>query len=1071
MVSILARIEARLKRPTSVIRDRASDPYTKLWQTLEQTKTAVVLDDLQNLRREELLALVRSSRGKRPAARIIGAMRNGDTFALGDRQKRDASRSRRSVDRNRRGPGQIATANKISGEPLEALLHDAARGGCVAHPLTLKYMLALKGGGLPPKTFLDTQSARSVNAFKALMADNDNGFNNRIDPKEREVLLGIARIGQVLEKETAIKVFGPSVATCIKRNLVDVIEGDVVVHDLVATHLSGELQLSAADAKVIAKSFEERGRERNEPPLILRAAEILAKAGDAQSAVDILADGWEPVCDLGFVEAYLKAIASTPATGPLERRLRLLSARARMRQGAPTIVRDDMEKLAEERDPWTKQRALAALVDIHAHAGDHASVIKDYEALKKSNADPDLMAPAAAVAAASMVQLDKVIDAEKLVKALLGRLKKEPAREAELRRLLARIYATSGRLDDAVKEAQLSAKAYEAAGDLYRAAASNGYIGDLYREVGEFEAARVAFKRFHELAALSGDRNQISIAELADAWVSLDVGDLGHAAKLIATVEANMGAGNRRLQRYLDVARAKLLAGRGQNDEAAKVYADVVRAWDEAGNPNIADVLRAQYVRVLMSLGRFDDAEAILKDALERLDRASAGPRVAVFLRESALLMMRRGDVKKAQAQLAEALKLLAAGGNKREQALTLHRIAQAAFEEADLDLAQERADEALTLAKQIKHDRAIALSQEMQARLALARGEAKAAVTLSKEAMQGLRRLGDEVGSLHAAEMHVRALVVAGDLAGAVKLGPKVSEQAEKLEIRDVRIRAIVLTGIALLRRGRPDAAARCFRDLKDTQVSAGTLALMYRFGEALASVAGEKDAARERREHWVSALTNATPHQREMLIASMEALALPPRDRSHVRTAKGEQTLGTERLAWLDPASYELFVDVQNQRYQQTGKPVTFSSREAESLLRELVVAFPKALSMADAAAAVFGEASGDGSKKLASVMKDLAKDVKTLKVTATAKDVKLAVPKSFAFVVPTTLAAGTLSQQQQKILRLMRRMGTVALQAVQDEFSLPRNVAKKELDQLIEGGLIESVRAGRGQAFRLA
>jgi hypothetical protein len=147
-----------------------------------------------------------------------------------------------------------------------------------------------------------------------------------------------------------------------------------------------------------------------------------------------------------------------------------------------------------------------------------------------------------------------------------------------------------------------------------------------------------------------------------------------------------------------------------------------------------------------------------------------------------------------------------------------------------------------------------------------------------------------------------------------------------------------------------------------------------------------------------------------------------------------------------------------------------VTFSSREAESLLRELAVAYPKALSIADAAAAVFGEAGG-GDKKLASVIKDLSKDVKTLKVAATAKDVKLTVPKSFAFVVPTTLAAGTLSQQQQKILRLMRRMGTVALQAVQDEFSLPRNVAKKELDQLIAGGLIESVRAGRGQAFRLA
>src|SRR5262249_21435006 len=57
MTSILARVEARLNRPTTVIRDRSSDPYSRLWLTLEQAKTALVLDDLQNLKREELLAL------------------------------------------------------------------------------------------------------------------------------------------------------------------------------------------------------------------------------------------------------------------------------------------------------------------------------------------------------------------------------------------------------------------------------------------------------------------------------------------------------------------------------------------------------------------------------------------------------------------------------------------------------------------------------------------------------------------------------------------------------------------------------------------------------------------------------------------------------------------------------------------------------------------------------------------------------------------------------------------------------------------------------------------------------
>lgn len=1069
MTSILARVEARLNRPTSVIRDRSSDPYSRLWQTLEQAKTAVILDDLQNLKREELLALVRSSRGKRPAARVIGAMRGDPELSAIDKMDLHLDRvGPLNVDEVK----QIIAANKITGEAAEAIVHDAARGGCVAHPLTLRYMLALRGAGLPPKSFLDTQSARSVNAFKALMAGVEGegtGFDKRLDDKERETLLGIASVGQVLDKEIATKVFGDKVASLVKRGLVDVIDGDVMVHDLVASTLQGEVQLSPANAKIIAKHFEARGRERNQPPLILRAAEILARSGDAATAVEILAEGWEPVCDLGFVEAYLKAIASMPGAGSLDKRLRLLSARARMRQGAPSVVREEMEKLAEERDVWTKQRALSALADIHAHIGDHAGVIRDYEALKKSGAEPELIGNAAALAASAMVQLDKIVDAEKLVKALLGKLKKEPAKEAEMRRMLARIYASSGRLEDAVKEAQASAKAFEAAGNLYHAAAAYGGIGNLYREVGDFDAARTAFKKFHELALQSGDRSQVQIAELADSWVALDIGDLTSAGKAIAHVEANMGAGTRRLMRYLDVARAKLLAGRGQNEDAAKVYAEVVKAWDEAGNPNIADVLRAQQVRVLMALGRADEAEAIIKDVLSRLDRESAGPRVGVFLRESALLHMRRGDVKKAQAQLAEARKLLAAGGNRREEALTLHRISQAAYEEANMELAAERAAEALTLARQIKHDRATALALEMQSRLALVRGDAKAAVNLSKDAWQTLRRLGDEVGALHAAEQHVRSLVVAGDLAGAVRLGPKVSETAEKLEIRDVRIRSIILTGVALLRRGRPDAAARCFREVKDGQVAPATVMLMYRFGEALASVTGEKDAARERRERWIHAGLQVPPHQREMMLAGIEALALPPRDRSRVLIGKNETTMGTERLAWLEPASYELFVDVQTQRYQQSGKAVSFSSRETESLLRELVVAYPKGLSLADAVGAVFGE--GGDAKKLGGVIKDLQKDVKSIKVTATTKDVKLTPPKTFCLVVPTSIAAGSLSAQQQKILRLMRRMGTVALQAVQDEFAVPRNVAKKELDQLIEAGLIEAVRAGRGQAFRLA
>ena len=86
-------------------------------------------------------------------------------------------------------------------------------------------------------------------------------------------------------------------------------------------------------------------------------------------------------------------------------------------------------------------------------------------------------------------------------------------------------------------------------------------------------------------------------------------------------------------------------------------------------------------------------------------------------------------------------------------------------------------------------------------------------ALEAGREAMQALRKLGDDLGTLYTSENLLRAYIINGDLSNAIRLGPRVGAHAERVEIREVRIRAIILTGIALLKKGKLDAAKRCFR------------------------------------------------------------------------------------------------------------------------------------------------------------------------------------------------------------------------------------------------------------------
>ncbi len=1070
VISIVARLEARIRGSVGLSLDRQGDLFGRLIEILSSNKLALIIEGLHNLRREELPALVRALRQGKGPFRVLATLRGDPELSAMDVMLLHMERvGPLNADEVRK----IGQQHRLNAQNLDLLYADAQRGGATAQPLTLRWLLALCGNELPDKAVLDTQTARSVNAFRTLMAQLDN----RLSSEERATLGGLAEIGQPIAKAAAAKIFGGVVGKLASRGLLEEIEGDVYVHHLAATFFGGEEKLGKGDAVSIARHLKERALARSEPLGVIRAGKLMAQAGRPDDAVETLADGWEAVRDLGFLEAYLKILASIPQEGgSIGPRLQILAARARTRQGNVMQVKEDLERLAQERDSWTRLRALASLVSVYSQLEDWKKVVETFEALKRINPGHEHLLPAGSLAATGMLKTGQIAEAEKLANALLGRLKKgqEPERQGELHRLLAHTSAQMGDLKRAVDEAAQAAELFASAGDLYHAATAQGFIGDLYRETGDFELALEAFRKFHELAQRWGDRNLIQLAELSEAWVNLDIGDLTQAQKRIQAVEKELSpSAGRRIRRYLGAARALLEAGRGHHEAAVELLTKVLEAWEGSGQRAVTDMLKARLVRSLIATGRIDEASAIVEEAMKRLDPKTASFRLASFLRESALIRLKRKDGKRALSELTQACKLFAQGGNRREEAHTLYRIAHAALEEGDRETAESKAKEALELAQKIKHLRVVALVRELQGRIYLQRDELRPALAAAKEAHSALRRLGDELGTLHVSESLLRAQVVAGDLGAAIKLGPKVSEEAERLEIREVRIRSIALTGVALLRKARPDAALRCFREIPDGAVSASTSALMWRLGEALASASGDAKEAVARRERWVAALRRLPEVQQVQALHSLEQLGLPPQERYQVRTSAGARVVGNEQVGWLDPGGFQLFIDMQSARAFVEGKPVEVPSGEVQTLFTHLVLNAPEPLSYEEACRVLFTDVPEKKvEQKVKPVLKELLKALsKDVSIETKNGSMRLVPPKKYAFVLPATITTETLTQEQKKVLKILQQKGSAPLATVEGQLKLERGAAKKVIDGLLKTGLVQAVREGKAQALKLA
>ncbi len=1149
VVSLLGRLEVRLLGHVRQVSERQSDSFRRLVDLLAVERVLLLVDDLHRWRREDAVSFLRTVNSTEGDYRVLAAARPDLDLSAMDRAAIyvDSLRPLRPEV-----VAEIAEAAGVNAQTVDALRQDAIRGGSSSHPLTLHCMLTLLSNELPPTDFLQGLTARSINSFKAIWqlgcdrevsTHKDGAPRFGLSSSERDALHYLALLSYPLDATVASKVFGDALGSLIQRRLLEVIDGEIYLHSVVAQAIVQEEQVSilavdVAVAQTIAEHFRELQGARCEPMGMIRSAELLARAGEVAPAIDSLDRAWGGARDFGFHQAYLKSLASIPEPGDFAERVQVLSARARMHHGHSTALSSELLALSESQDIWTSGRALAALVYVHRDAGDHRAVVESFSRLEQVCDEPDVLLELGTVAATAMMKIESVEAAEQLARRLLGLLdgRREPERKGQMHRLIARVCAQGGRLEEAIKEASGAADCYEEAGDHFHAASARGYIGDLYRERGEFEKAKESFDQFLELARRWGDRNLVHIAELSEAWVLLDIGNLAQAAKLIDEVDnAVSGATGKRLRRYLLAAKALLAAGRGQHDEAIKALPAIISSWERVYHGAVADLLRAQYIRSLIAIGDLDAAREEIDSALKRSDPKTAAPRVAMFLRESAILRLRRKDGERAMKEFSRARTLFGKGGNRREEALTLHRIAHAAVDEGDLKLARKRADECLELAKQIKHARAIALAQEVRGRILLLERQSTEAMTVSQEAMQSLRRLGDDVGSLHSSEVLLRASVISGDLSGAIRLGPRVSSHAEKLGIREVRIRAIILTGMALLKKGRMEAATRCFREIPIGVLQPITGALMWRLGEALGAANGDSELESQARENWVSELSRQRNPRRDAGVLLLSELGLPPRHRCQFIDGTQEAIIGSEAMAILKIGDYKVLVDGQRGIIHDAGErylipPMALPLAVELARTAGKVVSFARATEITSAAAAVAAAAlgaaldlesaqaegvdeanadaeppeatskdssrdssKGVGGKRRGKTSKKAVKSAATkeqddvamaldelvaalegaanVKIKQTATGIKMLLPKSSACLIPLSQVAEGINPLQKQLIGLLGQCGKASLQRIQDTHDVSRTVARREITDLVSRGYVEAIRDGRGQAYQLA
>lgn len=1064
--SVCVRVKKAIGRTSMADRD---NPYEGLLDILSEAKLALFLDDAHHLGTGELATLARVSSGVDGPYRLVVASEVEPEFSVRERQGLNTERlgALTAVD-----AGAIASDFGVPSDVQAEILRDIKRGGVCGHPLMLRLILTFLPGRFPARAELQKMSARSQSSLKTVLA----WVRPHMSASQKKMLGGLGRLAHPIPMTTARQLFGDASAGLVAQGLVERVGEHVLLNRALGQAFVDDGELEPEAWIVAATAIDGLGQGDLGVQASLRAAEIFAWAGQKDRAVDALDAAWDLAQKMGLSQRYLTVLSALSGEGALAHRLSLLRLRARLKPGQ-TDGRAALESLSTCGDAWSEARALASLVDAAWWEKDAEAAVAAYTRLMASGGPEALIRSRGPIAAEAMLRLGDAEKAQALIQSLLTAGADEAA--ADLQMLTARVHGDAGRTQEAVAAATAAIAAFAASGRHDEACRAQLLAGDLHRLAGAYAEANATYAACMAAASEAGEQMFVLLAKISCAQTALELGDLASAAKTLDEVDGALEVSPEvEVRRALAGSRALLLAGRGQHAAAAQALEDALRSYSY--EPVVADRLRAAQVRSLITQRQFEKAQMLVDGALRRLDPENAGLRYAAFLREGALISLAQGETQDALELLDRACELFARSGNVREEALTLHRLARVAFEVGHFDLAKQRAEASRALAQKIGHERAEALAYEILARVALVTSQLVEAGGHIKSALQSLRRLGDDLGVLHLSELMLRWQVCSGDLNGAMRLGPKLREHAQRLEHWDIRIRAIILTGAALLRRYHVDAAQACFKALPAHALSPITMAMMWRLGEALASVDGKRRGVLERRARWAGILSGLPANARAEGLQVLSDMVLPPHDRCHMR--QGEESkdakptlVGSEALGILRPKEHPVFIDVLNRRAFIEGSRMAFEAPPAARVFFRLAVVAPARLPVSQIWEDILGHRGEKvGKKVLQGIVAQInhALDGQTQLRLDWDESLGgcLRLPQDALVLVPTTLSIPDLSPLQKRIIKLMRKLGTVPLQSIQEVCGMDKTQIKTELDPLLAEGVVIAVKDGRGQVFRL-
>ncbi len=1073
VLSLLVRTKARLLGPGAAFETTPSDVYVRLLDLLCQHRAVLVLDDMDHLAAEDISRLTRLfATSHQKDFRVIATTSTPVSLPALEMPflyyERLGALSMEAVVR-------ACDSWGISDPIRGALVADASRGGSAGHPLTLKLLAC----GYADAQNLTGGSARSVLMCKQLLASYVADLCD--EGRAALELLAYVRVPVGLIEAKAWCGDAP-VEELLCSGVLQLLDGEVSVHALVDVVAPELLPVKKSRASGIAKYLCERSVLYGEVLGLIRASEVLAGVHESTKALDILDDAMAQVCAMGHQHALLMSLKSMPISDEIAFRVRVLSAAARMDTAQGRSLRDELEMLSSCGDVWAEIRALQCLIVLLDGGSDDKQVLVAFDLLQSKTKDPSFIVPSAHRAVMAMARQERVSDAEKLALQLLQHLQdnKQTSRLAEIHQLIGDLQNRSSRFTDAVISFQKAVAAYQDEGQVQATVQATVLLGDVQRNTGNFSDALLSYQRAREQAEVLSDRDLAWRIDANIVWNHFLSGNLLQAEKTLGVLEAQHHVGaNSRLRRMMQALRCAVDVYLHEDMEKLPLLAELALYFESEGNSHLSDVLAMLFVELTTKQGNYDEAKSFLASRI--IDEKKSPLGAAYLLRSWSVLEHALGgddDVASSNKKIAQARKLFVRTEHKQEESRTLLLMARWSCEAGDDKNAIRHAQAALDISTSCSASNIAAYAQAILAVALLSSGELRQSIALLKLAMPALRQLGLKRDVVRVGIQLLSVFIAHGDLNSALKLGLRLREDAERLALRDERLQVIILCGVVLLHRGRLDAASKCFREIPSRGMAVWTYLLMWRFGEALAWMAGDYGVVAGRRKQWIQMLVAQDESTQKSMTARLQQLNMPPWHAMVMRDASGESCDSIARLAVCGLGEASVILDIASQTIQDHESIVAMKlSFAATRIWSLLAMRAPHVVSSKELAMALLGEETQLTDKIQKSIdvaVREIEKALNGLKnvtVLSTKTGVKLVIGvRNYAVLAPFWDASDNFDDSQKKLLTYMAHHCPSSIETLQSACEIEPKELKKHLKSLIDAGRAGSSREGKLIVYQL-